>query len=159
MADYSASIAYQVNRFLTEDDWKYEFDDENGRFRFNLNIGTKLGSVQYTIQINNGGFTVYCTAPIHADSEDRKQMGAIARFLHGANYGLRYGNFEFDFRDGEIRYKVAQLCGKSDPDTNIVKRCILVPAAMFERYSPGFLGIIFADQDPEDALRKCEEDM
>jgi hypothetical protein len=37
--------------------------------------------------------------------------------IAGVNYGLRLGNFELDFDDGEVRFQVAQILDDDTRDT------------------------------------------
>ena len=47
-------------------------------------------------------FLLYVTAPVKAPTEKRL---VVAEYLTRANWVAVVGNFEMDFRDGEIRYK------------------------------------------------------
>ena len=48
---YSTAIADSINTFLKEDDWKFSFDSECGRFIFNLSLSCKLKSVRYIVDV------------------------------------------------------------------------------------------------------------
>ncbi len=48
--------------------------------------------------------------PVKAPEEKRL---AIAEFVARANDGLRIGNFELDFGDGEVRYKRSAWIGEN----------------------------------------------
>ena len=74
-----------------------------------------------------------------------------------ANYGLRNGNFELDMRDGEIRYKVFVDCDGVIPSREVIKGSIIIPAMMFERYSPGILDVVFKGVSAAEAIGQCEE--
>ena len=108
--DYSVKIAKMVKRFLDEDDWNYDFNEEKGTFNFNLTLKGKLQKVSYRVLIRKYDYTVYTVCPMSAD-DCKHQM---AEFLSRANYGLANGNFELDFRDGEIRYKCYKEIRRTD---------------------------------------------
>lgn len=82
----------------------------------------------------------------------------MAEFVCRANYGLRDGNFEMDFNDGELRYKCYVNCADRLPSVEAVEKSITCPAAMFSRYSDGIVQILFSDISPADAVARCEED-
>jgi hypothetical protein len=82
----------------------------------------------------------------------------MAEFITRANYGLLNGNFEMDFRDGEIRYKTFVNCDETDPGTQTIKDSIYIPAAMFNRYGEGIVSVLFGIKDPEQAVKDCESD-
>lgn len=102
---YSIEIANIVKQFLTEDSWNFSFDEEHGIFKFGLRIKGKIHSLKYFISIRTNEIIVYGICPIGVDEEDNKMMMEMAEFLHRVNWGLRNGCFEFDFRDGEIRFR------------------------------------------------------
>ena len=155
---YSKEIAEVVHNFLTKDDWNFEFQEEKGIFRFGLNLKGKIRNVQYIVDIHETDFNVYGLVPISAEHRDDNMMQQLAEFLHRANYGLRNGNFELDFRDGEIRYKTYIECeGLDAPTFEMVRSGIYCTAAMFERYGEGIVKIIFADMDAETAIAICEK--
>lgn len=154
--NYNRQIASAIDDFMVASNWRYQFDDENGVFRLSLNLKGKINRVNYTIDVNENGYMVYAVLPVNATKDDKGMMAKMAEFLHRANYGLRVGNFEMDHADGEIRYKVYTICDGIVPTREMVRRSILVPVNMFERYGDGILSIIFVDGDPEALIRKCE---
>jgi hypothetical protein len=151
---YSTQIANTVRKFLTADDWNFSFDDEKGIFTFNLSVKTKMKKISYRVLINDNGYSVYAASPLGADD----CLHEMAEFICRANYGLRNGNFELDFRDGEVRYKCYVNCDGQMPSTEIVKDSIYVPYFMMKRYGDGIISVIFGNQTAEDAIRTCEAD-
>lgn len=103
--NYSNEIANVVKQFLTEDDWHYSFDEERGIFDFGLRVRSKIHKIKYLIDVKEDEMIVYGICPIVADRDDEKMMAQMAEFICRANYGLNNGCFEFNFRDGKIRYK------------------------------------------------------
>lgn len=154
---YSEDIAGEIRGFLLDDDWNFDFDDEKGIFKFGVNISGRMKHVNYIVPVRDDSFTVYAMAPVSADSEDPLVMAEMAKFICRASYGLRNGNFEFDMRDGEIRYKVFVDCEGQLPSRDVVRNSIIIPAMMFERYSPGILDVIFKGMDAEEAVNRCEQ--
>ena len=153
----SKEISDVIQRFLSNEDWNYEFQEEKGIFRFGLNLKCRIRNIQYIIDVNNTDYNEYGLIPLSANRNDQNEMAQIAEFLCRANYGLRNGNFELDFRDGEIRYKCYVDCkGLDAPTEEMVKHSIYCPAAMFERYGNGILQILFAEMSAEEAISLCE---
>lgn len=149
---YDASIARLIKKFLDEDDWKYDFDANKGLFSFGLNLSNKLKKVSYCIRVRDDCYMVYAISPLNAD--DCK--AEIAEFITRANYGLRNGNFEMDFDDGEIRYKSFVDFDGTVPGTQVIRDSIYVPASMFKRYGNGIVNILFGLKSPADAVAECE---
>ena len=146
-----------IKEFLTEDNWNYSFDEEDNVFSFSLTIDSKIKHLKYYIYVREDSYTVYAVSPLNADNDDKIVMSTLADFICRANYGLRNGNFELDMRDGEIRYKVFVDCENRLPSMEIVKRSIVIPCIMFEKYSNGILDVIFKGSSAEEAVSECED--
>lgn len=154
---YSMNIANAVNDFLKEDDWHFSFDEKRGIFRFGLGLKGKLKKLHYIVDIKEDEYLVYAISPLGADEEDAKMMANMAEFICRANYGLKMGNFELDFDDGEVRFKVHVLCKGVTPTAEMIKRSIYCPATMFDHYGSGIVDIIFNDTSGKAAVEKCEK--
>lgn len=154
---YSVEAAGLIKKFLDEDDWRYSFDQEKGLFRFGLSIKGKLKNIQYLIVVNKDDYTVYAVSPLSADQDDDEQMKKMAEFVCRANYGLRNGNFELDFQDGELRYKCYVNCNGDLPSMEIVEKSIHCPAVMFTRYGKGIIEILFGSMNADEAVKLCED--
>ena len=50
---YSTAIADSINAFLKEDEWRFDFDSERGRFIFNLGLSCKLKSDRKSTRLNS----------------------------------------------------------------------------------------------------------
>lgn len=155
--NYSNEIANVVKQFLTDDDWHYSFDEERGIFDFGLRVRSKIQKIKYLIDVKEDEIVVYGICPIGADHDDEKMMVQMAEFICRANFGLKNGCFEFDFRDGEIRYKSFIDCDKVLPSTEVVKNSIHCTAAMYKRYAAGITSIIFAGSSAKEAIAMCEK--
>lgn len=153
---YSAQIAQAVSDFLTEDDWKFGFEEDAGIFKMSLSIGGKLKSVNMFIDIGENDFVVYAYSPVGVDADDGDRMADMAEFICRANYGLKNGNFEFDMRDGSVRYKCFVDCSDGVPGTDVIKSSVICPGSMFNIYSEGIAGVIFGILSPGEAIEKCE---
>ena len=155
-SEYSEEIVGVIRDFLVADDWKFEFDEEHGVFRFGVGIESKLKHLRYLIPVREDSYVVYAISPLDTDCDDKNVMKEMADFICRANYGLRNGNFELDMTDGEIRYKVFVDCDGIIPSEEIVKGSIIIPSLMFDRYAAGILDIMFKEATAEDAIAKCE---
>lgn len=154
---YSESIANVINTFLTEDDWHFSFDEQRGLFKFGLSLKGKIKKINYIIDVKDDEFVVYAISPLGADEDDQTMMASMAEFVCRANYGLVNGNFEFDMRDGEIRFKCFVDCDGITPTSDMVRNSICCLAAMFKRYGAGIVDIIFGTSTAKEAVDKCEK--
>lgn len=154
---YSKSIANAINKFLTDNDLNFSFDEQLGQFILSSGIKSKLKKLNYIINVEDYAFIVYAISPIGVDADDENSMTEMAEFVCRANYGLRRGNFELDMRDGEIRYKCHVDCKGIIPTNEMVANNIITPIAMFDRYGDGIVDIIFGNVPAKEAVERCEQ--
>ena len=155
--EYSNELANLVKKFLVDDDWHFSFDENIGVFDFGLRVKSKIQKINYIVDVHEDEIVVYGMCPIGADYTDSNMMAQMAEFLCRANYGLKNGCFELDFRDGEIRYKSFIDCEDVMPSTEVIKNSIHCIAVMFKRYAPGITDIIFASCTAKEAIGKCKK--
>ena len=153
---YSMNIANAINAFLTNDDWRFSFDEKRGVFKFGLCLKGKIKKIDYLIRVRDDEYIVYAISPIGANENNEKMMAAMAEFVCRANYGLKNGNFELDMRDGEIRFKCFVDCEAITPTKEMICNSIHCPAAMFDNNGDGILRIIFGDLSAKEAVEQCE---
>lgn len=157
--EYSDEIVKVVKQFLAEDDWHYSFNEDTGIFRFGLRIRNKIQNISYVIDVHDDEFITYGMCPIGTDREDPEMMAQMAEFICRANYGMKNGCFEMDWRDGEIRFRSYVDCENLLPSTTVVKNSVHCTAAMIKRYAPGIVDIIFGGAKAKDAITKCEKEV
>ncbi len=155
--EYSNELANLVKKFLVDDDWHFAFDENTGVFEFGLRVKSKIQKINYIVDVHKDEIVVYGMCPIGVDYTDSNMMAQMAEFLCRANYGLKNGCFELDFRDGEIRYKSFIDCEAVMPSNEVIKNSIHCTAAMFKRYAPGIVDIIFSGSSAEEVIAKCEK--
>ena len=69
---YSKEIVSLIKKFFAEDDWKYDFDEENGIFSGGISgISGKLQKVKWFIFVRKNSITTYTVLQINADEEVR----------------------------------------------------------------------------------------
>ena len=151
---YNQEISQCVQELLEKDDWNFEFDEEKGVFRFSLTLDSKLNILHYYITVRESGYISYGVLPIAANDHKTE----MAEFLTRANYGLNNGNFELDYRDGEIRFKCYVNCDGVLPSDQIIRDSIFAPATIVDHYADGILSVLFDLKDPENAVMDCEKE-
>lgn len=81
---------------------------------------------------------------------------AVAEFLALANWGLIIGNFELDWRDGEIRYKTSVYSKGLAITSECVRHLIGYNIATMDRYMPALMSVIFGNVEPQKAILRAE---
>ncbi len=154
---YSAQLAGAMKEMLDKGEFKYDFYEDRGVFRFGLGLGKdqKMQGVNIWILIHEDSISSYAAASIKADEA---HLSAVAEFIARANYGLRMGNFEMDYKDGEVRYKCHNRFEDRVPsDAELWFITVRCPESMWRRYGNAFLKVIFGDVSPEDAIAEAEK--
>lgn len=140
-------------RFFREDDWKFEqvegkpilrmgFAGDNGKWTC---MARAIEDAQQ--------FIFYSIAPANVPEDKRREM---AEFITRANYGMRIGNFEMDFSDGELRYK-SSIDGEDDRlSAPLVKHMVYPNVLMMDKYLPGILGILYGNKTAQQAIEEIE---
>lgn len=148
-------ILAAVAAFLKADDWKVQIDEEKNLIKGGVKLKCKLSHADMYVVANNFGYTSYAVASLKA-SEDA--YAETSKYLHQVNYGLRSGNFELDFRDGEVRYKVYVNADGMDPiPDEIIKDSIYLPFSMLERYGDNLAAVMLGFMDADTANKKDKE--
>ena len=81
---------------------------------------------------------------------------AIAELITRINYQLKFGHFEMDFDDGEIRFHFAQNTAifSSKDAGDAIEDQIFLPPSMMKRYASGFVDVLQGNHSPEEALTR-----
>ena len=158
MRKYSPEITEAIKTHIKENGLHMvSFDEALGTFSFNMQLACQL-STNIIIRVGEDSFTTMAVCPVRPDTSDVELMARMAEFVCRANFGLKNGGFEFDFTDGELRYKCYVPCDDRTPSQEMIREGITVPAAMLRRYAPGILGVLYHGVDPATAVKACEED-
>lgn len=145
-----------VRDWLDSDDWHYDYNAEHQVIQMGFELKGKLKSIKIFISFGETHYTVYQVAPINGDTNDLNELN---KYLALANYGLRSGNFELDWRDGEIRYKCNINCdGLETLPQEIIKDSVYVGCAMMDRYGDGIAALALGFSDADTEIKKAEGD-
>ena len=152
-------VAQFVKWFFDDHDFKYRIADERedktiftGDFSGFDGI---YGSFRFMLVAEDDTLQCFCFLPTSVAEAKRIE---IAEFIARANYGLRYGNFEMDFSDGEVRYHMALPASAVRADDANIARIVALPPRMLERYSDGFVAVLSGTKKPKQAVDDCEKD-
>lgn len=134
-----------VKQYLDSQGWNYTSDINRYRFDFSMGIGGKLNSCRMIIAAEDNGIVFLAFSPLNADEASR---ASVAEYLTRANYGLKSGNFEMDYSDGEIHYKNYLRCSETIPSLSEVEFTTDICFLMFKKYGDGLAKNLFGFGDP-----------
>ena len=142
----------KMQQRLTQKNVRYATN--NNVISFNMNIDDTIGGVAISLHILDSGIVCYATLGNKATQD---KLCSIAEYLHRANLGLAYGNFELDYFDGEIRYKYSAVMDiANNVSNNSLDKCIIVPCLMLQQYGKGILTLIYGEGDPQELIEEAE---
>lgn len=144
-----------LNNYLNEDEW-YPHRIE-GKYAFSMSYSGKNGDLRCIamIRVDLEEFIFYALAPIKVPEAVRV---AVAEYLTRANYGLRIGNFEMDYSDGEVRYKSSLDFEGQVLTSGLIRNAIYPAVHTMDRYLSGLLRVSFGGATPLEAIEEIEHD-
>lgn len=142
-----------VTKFLEEDGWHpAPIEDKTAhRMRFTGKHG-EYGMIAH-VRGDLDQLICYAIVPNKVAEEMRPQ---VAEYITRANYGLRIGNLEMDYSDGEVRYKSSIDFEGIELQPIMVKNTIYPAAMTLDRYMPGLLGMLYGGKTAEQAINDVE---
>ncbi len=143
-----------IRTFLDENDWKYKYIPEKELYFGNVGLKNVICTIEFLICMSDTHVTAYFRLPVSA----KDCLRPMAEFITRANYGLHMGCFELDFRDGEIRYKmsISNTALEANPD-NEINLMMSIPCSTIDTYSSGIIGVLSGYEEPEEAVKRCED--
>ncbi|MCL4872186.1 MAG: YbjN domain-containing protein [Anaerolineae bacterium] len=143
-----------LGQFLTDDGWHPQpveghtayhtyFRGRNGETHCFARVRSDLEQVMF-----------YVMCPVKAPES---AFASTIEFITRANYGLRIGNFEFDYSDGEIRYKSSLDFEKIELTPQMIKNMIYPAVSTMDRYLPGLMGVMYGGKSAEEAIAEIEQ--
>lgn len=151
--EYSEEIMRAVEKYLEDDDWHYEFNEESGIFKFGLTLDSKISNVTIYCSIKDQGYSFLISLPLNATKDVRR---AVSEFLTRVNFGIYVGNFEMDFSDGEIRFKSSVPCADNIPTHDQIEQSLFYGISTVKRYANGLLSVMLGLADAEKAYELSE---
>lgn len=155
---YSKELRESVEKLLKELKWEYRINEYEDRCIFRLGVGLdediKISKISYVINVQEEDISIISSCTIKADIKNRIRM---AEFICRANYGLKDGNFEFDYDDGTIRYKSYIYDDKKRIDENQIAHSIVVSTEMWIMYGNGIVDVLGSNKKPKDIIAQIEK--
>ena len=156
MSNYKENAEY-VKKFFDDEDWHYEMHDieDEQRAIFTGGIGGfngLYGSYRFLLIVGDNEAQCYATFPASA----KEKLPQMAEFITRANYGLKYGAFEMDYDDGEVRFHLAFPMTAVRADEMVMPTLLMAPPRMLDQYSKGFTEVLMDLKSPAEAVKDCE---
>ena len=140
--------------FLTEDEWHPQQLEDRYIYRMGFSDTNGQVACYAQIRVDLEQFIFYVMCPVKVPEDKRS---AMAEFIARANYGLRIGNFELDFSDGEVRYKSSLDFEDVALESQLIHNAIYPAVQTMDRYLPGLMGVIYGNKMPAEAVAEIED--
>ena len=143
-----------VKKFFNDDEWY--FMEVDNRAMLQMGFQGKNGKWTCYAQTNEEQFLFffYSVCPINVPAEKRL---AASEFISRANYGMKVGNFEMDFNDGEIRFKTSIDVENTELTPPLISNQVYANVWTLDRYLPGIFSVVYGDKEPKDAIEEVEK--
>jgi hypothetical protein len=143
-----------VKVFFYNDEWFYVEMESRPVLRMNHWGANGRFSCQAEINEEQQIFYFYSYFPVNVPAEKRTEM---AEFITRANYGMRVGNFEMDFVDGEVRFKTSLDVENDELTPALISNQVYTNVWTMDRYLPGLFAMVYSDKTPLEAIEMIEE--
>jgi hypothetical protein len=140
--------------FLENDGWHPQPVGENGVYRVYFSGAQGEYACFAQVRTDLEQLLFYIVMPLRVPEMARPQ---VAEFITRANYGLRIGNFEMDYEDGEVRYKSSLDFEGEELTPNWIRSTVYPAVQTMDRYMPGILAVVFGGKTPVEAISEVEE--
>ena len=139
--------------FFSDDDWA--FTKLKGESTLQLGFQNEHGQWNcYAIaRDKESQFLFYSVYPTTIPNH---QQPTITEYLTRANHGLVQGNFEFDFDNGEIRYKTSLDTTHLSINPKAIQQLVYTNVTIMGHYLPGILAILKQDISATEAIKQTE---
>ena len=137
--------------YLDSQNWKYTVKD--GFMEFGMGIKSKIGNCRIVVVPGEKEIQSYAFCPIKASKDT---YANVVEYITRANYGLKVGKFEFDYRDGEVRYQTCLPSRDGTPSLQEVEFIVDLPMLMLQKYGDGLAKNLMGFGDPEKDVAEVE---
>ena len=139
--------------YMEEEDWKYEILEGETIIRFHFK-GTAGRLLCYgEVDEEKYWLIFYSYMPVNVPPE---KMIDAAEFVARANRGMRIGNFELDYDDGEMRYKTSLDVEGGELSGKMIDNLLRANLSTINRYFTGLMELIYSDRLVIDLIKKIE---
>ena len=156
--DTAAEVREAVENYFKAEGAKYKPFDERGVAHATYGVDVKFGHVEVFFHAYHDMLILHLIVPLKAGEDERVKVG---EFLHRANYGLKLGNFDFDFNDGEVSYRVVLYCGMNDfepPRHEQIDAALSIGLMMIDKYGDDLVKVMFGLAEPLDAIAAVDNE-
>lgn len=142
--------------YMQEEEWRYEIIEGETVIRFQVKTSAGRLYCYGEVHEDKDWMLFYSYLPVHVPEE---KLALAAEFITRANRGMRIGNFELDYEDGEVRYKTSIDVEGGELTHKMIDNLLHANLSTMDRYFAGVMKVIYADRTPTEAIEEIERPM
>jgi hypothetical protein len=140
-------------KWFKEDEWNFQEHEDRSYIAMGVDGENANWRCYAQADEEREIYIFYAVSPVKVPENKRED---VAEYVTRANYGMRIGNFELDYSDGEIRYKTSVDVEGSEVITPLIRQCVAAALSTADRYFPGLAGMLYANMTPAEAIAQIE---
>lgn len=143
----------KLKDFLIQEGWNIELVDNYSAYssKYEGSIGSY--TCYFQIRPDLEQFLFYAVPEFTTPQE---KLADVAEYVARVNSGMRIGNFEIDFRDGQIRFKSSVNFRDTNLTSALIGGAVSPALEALETYIPGLLNVIAGKQTPVKAINSID---
>lgn len=149
-----------VTRFFADDGWELIATEADHTWVTAVSGDNGRWSVVVQVHEPEQVIVLYSLSPSDAPAE---RFDDVVEFVTRANAGMVIGNFEFDYGDGEVRFKTSiDFQGLADEHLRgpvleyFTRDLAYTNVGIFDRYLPALRQVMSGEATPEAAIAAAE---
>jgi hypothetical protein len=139
-----------VRQGLDRRGWRHSLDDAQRTFFYQVSGARASYPGSAMVDEDEGMARVYTHLPVRVPEHRRAEA---VELLTRANHGLPMGNFEFDYRDGEVRFKATAESGPDGLAPSSADRLLQAGLAACDRFHDALMQVIYGGVSAVAALQ------
>ncbi len=147
---YSPAIAEQVENYLKGIGMDHRPITDDGVITAGIQLKTVLDKVIVAFVVDKYGYVVYGLMPIKVEPD---KTAVMSDFIGLVNYNIKYGSFEMDKTDGEVRFRVYNLTANGSVSSEQIDQAFTLVIKMLDDYGQLLLDVMNGKSTPEEAFR------
>src|SRR5262245_4344882 len=139
--------------YMQEEGWNFDILEGETVLRFHFKGSAGRLICYADVDEEKQWLTFYSYLPVNAPDD---RLMDVAEFVCRANRGMRIGNFELDFDDGEVRYKTSIDIEGGELTSKMIENLLRANLSTMNRYFKGLMELIYGHGDAEELIRQIE---
>lgn len=145
-----------VKEFLEDNHFHYKYKPEKNLFKMTNGLPGAFAHCVSNIICTDDAIISIAVVPLKASEKKRAK---VAELICRTNYSMKFGHFDLDFSDGEIRFCFTHCCEDHIPGKEEISSVCMVPSMMVARHSERFAQVMFTDKPAQEICSENEDDI